>query len=209
MRARCLAASALVVFARGDDEQIGLADDLADGLREALTPLERRALDGEPLDLIDASRCSWQTVSAGVLLWALHRLDEPPAGDQAPSARTVIDNLLDAPELTGQDQLRPMPELRRLAHEARTWAWGTRNEQLVRATGSTSLQQPVPDNAHAVPVFTRSDSPAEASFEVDGGPLREVDDARLDQLISINGERLRATRWLLGEATWDSVALSV
>ncbi|MDP9376494.1 MAG: DUF4272 domain-containing protein [Actinomycetota bacterium] len=209
VRARCLAATALVAFASGDDEQLDLADQLADGVQEALTPLERRALGGGVLESEQLSRLSWQTVSAGVLLWALQRLEEGPRGDHPPNAREVINNLLENPDLASEDNLRAMAELRTFSHEARAWAWATRNEQLVRSTGSTSLQQPVPENARAVPVFSRSDAPTEAPIEVDGVPLREVDDHRLDQLISINSERLRASRWLLGEAEWDVVALSV
>jgi hypothetical protein len=121
----------------------------------------------------------------------------------------VIDNVIDHPELSAEDSLRPMSELRSFAREARVWAWGTREEQLVRATGSTTLQQPVPENANAVPVFGDPDAPPPEELLVDGGALRDVDDRRLDELISINAERLRAARWLMGEAGWDDVALRI
>ena len=208
-RARCLAASALVAFSGDDDNLRELADELAAGVRDALTPLERRAVDGASLDPAEMSRLSWQTVSAGVLLWSICRRDDPPESGFAPDAREVIDNVIEQPELTGDERLRSMTDLRAFARQSRAWAWGTREEQLVRSTGSTSIQQPVPDNANTVPVFADSNAPPREDLEVDGQPLREVDDGRLDELISINSERLRAVRWLLGESDWDAVALRV
>lgn len=207
-RARCLAASALMVFADGDPELAGRAAELVAGVEPMLTGLERRALSGHPLEHPEAARLSWQTVSVDVLLWAVCRRAEPPSGERAPDARAVIDNLVERPELAGDDHLRPMSELRQFAREVRAWAWGTRDEQLVRSTGSTSIQQPVPDNARlAVDHVHRA--PAGHDLVVDGGPLRDVGDARLDELIAINSERLRASRWLLGETEWDAVALKV
>lgn len=208
VRARCLAASALIVFAGGDEELVERAEDLVEDVERSMTLLERRALEGEALDGPEASRLSWQTVSAAVLLWAIGRRGAPPSGEHAPDARSVIDNLIEQPALTGEEHLRPMPELREFAREVRSWAWGTRDEQLVRSTGSTSIQQPVPDNARLI-VDHVDRSPAGDDLVVDGGPLRDVDDARLDELIAINSERLRASRWLLGEAEWDAVALKV
>lgn len=211
LRARGLAASALIAFAGGDPELLERAAALATGIDQALTPLERRALDGDRLEPPELSRLSWQTVSAAGLMWSIGRRQVTPPGDEAPDARSVIDGLIAQPELTGEEQLRPMPELREFARHARAWAWGTRSEQLVRTTGSTSMQQPVPDNASVVPVFADPHSPADGGEEliVDGGPLRDVSDDRLDQLISINAERLRAARWLMGEASWDAVVLRV
>jgi hypothetical protein len=207
-RARCLAASALVVFSGGDDELMRRAENLVDGIEASLTGLERRALDGEPLARPEASRLSWQTVSADVLLWAIGRNQAPPSGEHAPQARPLIDGLIAQPELSGDDHLRPMTELREFAREVRAWAWGTRDEQLVRSTGSTSIQQPVPDNARLIVDHVHR-SPAGDDLVVDGVPLRDVDDSRLDELISINSERLRASRWLLAETEWDAVALKV
>ncbi len=209
LRARGLAASALVAFAGGDEELLRRAERLVEGIEEALTPLERRALDGEPLDSADLSRLSWQTVSAAALLWSIGRRQVAPPGDEPPDARSVIDALIEQPELTRAEQLRPMAELREFARQARAWAWASRSEQLVRTTGSTSMQQPVPDNASVVPVFVDPNAPEDEDLIVDGGALRDVDDERLDVLISINAERLRAARWLLGEAAWDAVALRV
>ncbi len=210
LRARGLAASALVAFAGGDPELLDRAAGLAEGIEDALTPLERRALDGESLEPAELSRLSWQTVSAAGLLWAIGRRQVAPPGDEAPDARSVIDALIAQPDLTGQEQLRAMAELREFSRQARAWAWGTRSEQLVRTTGSTSMQQPVPDNASVVPIFVDPNSPPDdVERVVDGVPLRDVSDDRLDTLISINAERLRAARWLLGEATWDAVVLRV
>ena len=209
-RARALAASALVAFADGDAELLRRAAGLADGIEEALTPLERRALEGDMLEPSELSRLSWQTVSAAALMWSIGRRQVAPPGDEPPDARSVIDALIAAPGLTGGDQLRPMADLRDFGRQARAWAWGTRSEQLVRTTGSTSMQQPVPDNASVVPVFADPNAPSdEEELVVDGGPLRDVSDDRLDTLISINAERLRAARWLLGEAAWDAVVLRV
>ena len=210
LRARGLAASALVAFAGGDEELLDRAGGLAEGIEEALTPLERRALDNDLLEPTEVSRLSWQTVSAAALMWSIGRRQAAPPGDAAPDARSVIDALIAQPELTGADQLRPMADLREFGRQARAWAWGTRSEQLVRTTGSTSMQQPVPDNASVVPVFVDPNAPADdEELVVDGSPLRDVSDDRLDTLISINAERLRAARWLLGEATWDAVVLRV
>ena len=210
LRARGLAASALVAFAGGNPELLELAGGLAEGMQEALTPLERRALDGQPLEPAELSRLSWQTVSAAGLMWSIGRRQIAPPGDEAPDARSVIDALIAQPELTGEEQLRPMAELREFARQARAWAWGTRSEQLVRTTGSTSMQQPVPDNASVVPIFVDPNAPADdEELVVDGEPLRDVSDERLDALISLNAERLRAARWLLGEAAWDAVVLRV
>ena len=210
LRARALAASALVAFADGDPELLRRAAGLADGIEEALTPLERRALDGDLLEMSELSRLSWQTVSAAALMWSIGRRQVAPPGDEPPDARSVIDALIGSPHLTGEDQIRPMPDLREFGRQARAWAWGTRSEQLVRTTGSTSMQQPVPDNASVVPVFADPNAPSdEEELVVDGGSLRDVSDERLDTLISINAERLRAARWLLGEATWDAVVLRV
>lgn len=209
-RARALGASALVAFAGGDPELLDRAADLAEGIEDAMTPLERRALAVEVLEPFELSRLSWQTVSAAVLLWSIGRREVSPPGDEAPDARGVIDPLLARPELSTGDQLRPMPELRDFGRQARAWAWGTRSEQLVRSTGSTSMQQPVPDNASVVPVFSDQNAPGdEDELVVDGGAMRDVADDRLDTLIAINSERLRAARWLLGETTWDAVALKV
>lgn len=210
IRARCLAASALVAFAGGDGELLDLAAGLADGIWGELTPLERRALEEDALDPAELARLSWQTVSAGVLLWALGRAGAPPIGEQAPEARAVIDNVIEHPSLTAEDGLRPLAELRGFGREVRAWAWATRNEQLVRSTGSTSVQQPVPENANAVPVYADAAAPAGMDdLVVDGGHMRDVGEQRLDELLSINSERLRAVRWLLGETDWDSVPLSV
>ena len=209
-RARGLAASALVAFAGDDAELLARAAGLAHGVEAALTPLERRAVEGDRLEPFELSRLSWQTVSAAALMWSIGRRQVPPPGDEPPDARSVIDGLIERPDLTGEDQLRPMLELREFGRQARAWAWGTRSEQLVRTTGSTSMQQPVPDNASVVPVFVDPNAPTEdEELLVDGAPLRDVSDERLDVLISINVERLRAARWLLGEAEWDSVALRV
>jgi len=208
VRARCLAASALVVFAGGDPELMERAEDLADGVEDRLTPSERRALAGEALERAEASRMSWQTVSADVLLWALGRRPDPPSGERAPDARAVIDNLVEQPEMTADDQLRPMRELRDFAREVRAWAWGTRDEQLVRTTGTTSIQQPVPDNERLIADHVDR-SPSGEDLHVDGQPLRDIDDERLEQIIAINSERLRASRWLLAEAEWDAIALKV
>ena len=208
LRARGLAASALVAFASGDAELLRRAEGLAEGIEEALTPLERRALEGDPLEPAELSRLSWQTVSAAGLMWSIGRRQVAPPGDEAPDARSVIDGLIAQPELTGEEQLRPMADLREFARQARAWAWGTRSEQLVRTTGSTSMQQPVPDNASVVPIFVDPNAPPDdEELVVDGSPLRDVSDDRLDALISINAERLRAARWLLGETGWDSVVL--
>ncbi len=210
MRARALGASALVAFADGDPELLERAAGLVEGIDEALTPLERRALAGDALESSELSRLSWQTVSAAVLLWSIGRRQVSPPGDEAPDARGVIDPLIAQPQLGAGDQLRPMADLRDFGRQARAWAWGTRSEQLVRSTGSTSMQQPVPDNASVVPVFADQHSPGdEEGLVVDGGAMRDVADLRLDTLISINSERLRAARWLLGETAWDSVALKV
>ena len=209
-RARALAASALVAFADGDPELLRRAAGLTDGIEEAMTPLERRALDGDLLEASELSRLSWQTVSAAALMWSIGRRQVSPPGDEPPDARSVIDALIAHPDLTGEDQIRPMADLREFARQARAWAWGTRSEQLVRTTGSTSMQQPVPDNASVVPVFADPNAPSdEEELVVDGGPLRDVSDDRLDTLISINAELLRAALWLLGEATWDAVVLRV
>ena len=210
LRARALAASALVAFAGGNAELLERAGGLVEGMEDALTPLERRALEGDLLESSELSRLSWQTVSAAGLMWSIGRRQVMPPGDEAPDARSVIDALIAQPELTGEEQLRPMPDLREFARQARAWAWGTRSEQLVRTTGSTSMQQPVPDNASVVPVFADPNAPADdEELVVDGAPLRDVSDERLDTLISINAERLRAARWLLGEAGWDAVVLRV
>ncbi len=160
-RARGLASSALVAFAGGDPDLLRRAAGLAEGIEEALTPLERRALDGDPLDSGELSRLSWQTVSAAALMWSIGRRQVSPSGDEPPDARSVIDALIEYPELTGAEQLRLMPELREFARQARAWAWGTRSEQLVRTTGSTSMQQPVPENASVVPVFVDPNAPPE------------------------------------------------
>lgn len=208
VRARCLAASALAVFAGGNPDLFERAEGLADGVEHRLTPLERRALAGEGLDGADASRMSWQTVSADVLLWALGRRPEAPSGERAPDAHAVIDNLIEQPEMTPDDHLRPMRELREFARDVRSWAWGTRDEQLVRSTGSTSIQQPVPDNARLI-VDHVDRAPSGEDLFVDGVALRDIDDARLEEIIAINSERLRASRWLLAEAEWDAIALKV
>lgn len=210
VRARCLASSALVAFADGDEELLDLAAGLADGIWGDLTPLERRALEDDPLEPGELSRLSWQTVSAGVLLWALRRASEPPAGERAPEARMVIDNVIEQPTLAPEDGLRPLTQLRAFGREVRAWAWATRNEQLVRSTGSTSIQQPVPENANTVPVYADAAAPAGMDdLVVDEGHMRDVDEQRLDELLSINSERLRAVRWLLGETDWDAVPLSI
>lgn len=210
VRARALGASALVAFAGGDPTLLDRAATLVEGMHDSLTPLERRALEGDTLESFELSRLSWQTVSAAVLLWAIRRRDVSPPGDEAPDARGVIDPLLAQPELGADEQLRPMADLRDFGRQARAWAWATRSEQMVRSTGSTSMQQPVPDNASVVPVFADGNAPSdEEELVVDGGHMRDVADHRLDTLISINSERLRAARWLLGETEWDAVALKV
>ena len=192
-RARCLAASALVAFAaRSETELLDVAERLAEGVSNALTPLERRALAGDGLDGDDLARLSWQTVSAAVLLWALGRIPDAPPAERPPDARAVVESLLTHPALTGADRLRPVAELRAYASDAAAWTALTRREQLARATGGAS---PPPDH----------------DLRVDGAALADVDDARLDALTAMSAERLRAAGWLLdrggrraaGARCWD------
>lgn len=216
-RARCLVASALVAVGGEHPEVVPVVGELADGMGHALTPLERRALAGHPLESGELARLSWQTVSAAVLLWALRRLEDPPRGDRAPEGRTVVDRLLTEPTITGDDRLRPIGELRGCARHAGAWMWRVRDEQLCRATGRTSDEQAVARNARAVYLLDGRTAPVEEDLGVDGRALRDVDDRRLEELAAIGTERLRAARWLLGgtigghrggfdaDVAWDAV----
>jgi hypothetical protein len=136
LRARCLAASALVAIAPDEPELRAKADALVRGAQGALTPRERRALEGDALDAAERALLSWQTVGAAVLVWALGRTSAPPGEDRAPDTRQIVDGLLLVPAVAPADRLRPIADLRRLARRAHAAAARARAEQLARLGGA-------------------------------------------------------------------------
>ena len=136
VRARCLAASALVAIAPDEAELHRKAEALVRGAEGGLTPRERRALRGEALDAAERALLSWQTVGAAVLLWALGRTATPPDENRAPDTREVVDHLLAGPVVTPSDRLRPIVELRCLARAAHAATARARAEQMARLNGA-------------------------------------------------------------------------
>ena len=136
LRARCLAATALVAIAPEQAELRAKAETLVQGAEQALTPRERRALAGPALDAAERALLSWQTVGASVLLWALGRTPAPPEEDRAPDTRQVVDRLLLGPVVAPPDRLRPIADLRGLARRAHAVSARARAEQMARLAGA-------------------------------------------------------------------------
>lgn len=146
-----------------------------------------QATDWDPLDVVVVS---WQIEACEMLLWALHKIEQPPAYVidlnkklGLPTYRTARDFLKDL-------RLRPAEQLQQQRELARLWAWRARQRYFDPEDVAKALQK-------------AGQPPADDLF-YEGQPLNDVHPKVRGQLESLAEERLRALDWLCDpQRNWD------
>jgi hypothetical protein len=211
------------VSASDADHARNEAFDLREWLREqgltaALTPEETVPFDLQVGQLAASARTetSWQAEGLAVLIWALGAGPTPIPGTTAELDRALTN--VPAP----WDAVRPWIELARLLPEseiarerevAELWHWRA-NVEALRRQASTADRRDFEDAIRDVAAEAARagllHSTLDGDFALDRSPVRSVSAARLDELLVIATERLRAFNWLAGFGpSWDAVPLEV